>query len=119
MMTPLRGKSVGIKEASGELTLANGEKILDNSTGSSASGGSPRAPMNSQTQEALSSVKNPSRTHGHCCEINAANKALNAGKDARGAKMGPVQLNDSGRILPACSTCREVMKFLGIEWDKK
>jgi hypothetical protein len=49
------------------------------------------------------------------CEIDAANKALNAGDDVRGATMGSVQLNESGRILSACSTCREVMKYLGIK----
>jgi hypothetical protein len=71
--------------------------------------------MNEAVQDALNAVKKPSRSHGACCEIDAANKALNAGDKVRGAKMGPVQLNSSGRILPACSTCREVMKILGIE----
>jgi len=71
--------------------------------------------MNPRTQNALESVQNPSRTHGQCCEIDAINKALNAGDDVRGAKMGPVKLNESGRILPACSTCREVKTILGVE----
>lgn len=71
--------------------------------------------MNQQTQQALDGVQKPSRTHGHCCEIDAINKALNAGDDVRGATMGPVKLNESGRIIPPCSTCREVMKSLGVE----
>lgn len=71
--------------------------------------------MNSQTQQALDAVQKPSRTHGHCCEIDVINKALNAGDDVRGATMGPVKLNESGRTLPACSTCREVLNSLGIE----
>lgn len=71
--------------------------------------------MNSQVQEALDNVQKPSRTHGHCCEIDAMNKALNAGDSLKGAKMGPVKLNESGRVLPACSTCREVKRALGVE----
>lgn len=71
--------------------------------------------MNQQTQQTLDGVQNPSRTHGHCCEIDAINKALNAGDDVRGATMGPVKLNESGRVLPPCSTCREVMNSLGVE----
>lgn len=71
--------------------------------------------MNPQTQQALDGVQNPSRTHGHCCEIDAINKALNAGDDVRGATMGPVKLNESGRTIPPCSTCREVLKTLGVE----
>jgi len=105
----------GTEGASGVLETTSGGRYLGNSTGSSASGGTARAPMNETVQRALDVVKNPSRSHGACCEIDAANKALNAGDSVRGAKMGPVQLNNSGRILPACSTCREVMKMLGIE----
>ena len=105
----------GTEGASGILETTKGAKYLGNSTGSSASGGTARAPMNPAVQEALDAVKKPSRSHGACCEIDAANKALNAGDSVRGAKMGPVKLNNSGRILPACSTCREVMKTLGIE----
>ena len=105
----------GTKGASGDLTTSSGKTYGGNSTGSSASGGDPRAPMNPQVQEALDNVKNPSRTHGFCCEIDAMNKASNAGDSLKGAKMGPVKLNDSGRVLPACSTCREVKKTLGVE----
>ncbi|MDG4556293.1 MAG: RHS repeat-associated core domain-containing protein [Candidatus Contendobacter sp.] len=105
----------GAKGASGELTTVSGKTYTGNSTGSSASGGDPRAPMHPQTQQALDSVQNPSRTHGHCCEIDAINKALNAGDDVQGAKMGPVRLNESGRTIPACSTCREVKESLGVE----
>lgn len=105
----------GAKRASGELKTLSGKTYHGNSTGSSASGGTPRAPMNQQTQEALDGVQNPSRTHGHCCELDAINKALNAGDDVRGATMGPVQLNESGRVLLPCSTCREVMSSLGVE----
>ncbi len=105
----------GTKGASGTLTTASGKKYGGNSTGSSASGGDARAPMHPQTQQALDDVQKPSRTHGYCCEIDAINKALNAGDNIRGAKMGPVKLNESGRILPACSTCREVKKSLGVE----
>jgi RHS repeat-associated protein len=105
----------GVKGASGTLTTASGKSYHGNSTGSSASGGDPRAPMHPQTQQALEGVQNPSRSHGHCCEIDAINKALNAGESVQGAKMGPVKLNDSGRNLPACSTCREVKKTMGVE----
>ncbi len=105
----------GTEGASGVLETSSGGKYLGNSTGSSASGGTARAPMHSKTQEALEVVKNPSRSHGACCEIDAINKALNAGDSVQGAKMGPVQKNNSGRVLPACSTCREVKKTLGIE----
>lgn len=105
----------GSKGASGELKTVSGNTYHGNSTGSSATGGIPRAPMNQQTQQALDGVQNPSRTHGHCCEIDAINKALNAGDDVRGAAMGSVKLNESGRIIPPCSTCREVMKNLGVE----
>jgi len=72
--------------------------------------------MNSTTQEALDNVQNPSRTHGHCCEIDAINKALNAGDDVQGASMGTVQLNQSGRSIGPCSTCREVMRDLDINF---
>ena len=68
-----------------------------------------------KVQEALDNVKNPSRSHGACCEIDAFNKALNAGDSLKGAKMGPVKLNESGRVLGPCSTCREVQKALGVE----
>ncbi len=105
----------GTGGASGELATPSGNRHHGNSTGSSATGGDPRAPMNPQTQQALESVKKPSRTHGHCCEIDAINKALNAGDNVRGAKMGPVRLNETGRTIPACSTCREVKKILGVE----
>jgi hypothetical protein len=44
------------------------------------------------------------------------NKALNAGDKLQGAKMGAVGLNETGRILPPFSTCREVMKLLGVEY---
>jgi hypothetical protein len=120
MRQPVAGRGAedaarGTEGASGDLTTASGNRYPGNSTGSSASGGAPRAPMHPQVQQALDSVQNPSRSHGHCCEIDSANKALNAGDDVRGAKMGPVRLNESGRILPACSTCREVKKYLGIE----
>lgn len=109
------GPKTGSKGASGELTTASGSKYSGNSTGSSASGGDARAPMNSKVQEALGNVQKPSRSHGHCCEIDAMNKALNAGDDISGAKMGSVKLNESGRVLPACSTCREVKKALDVE----
>lgn len=105
----------GTKGASGELRTLSGKKYHGNSTGSSASGGNPRAPMHPETQKALDGVQNPSRTHGLCCEIDAINKALNAGDAVRGAKMGPVRLNESGRTIPACSTCRVVKRALGVE----
>jgi RHS repeat-associated protein len=105
----------GLKGASGDLTTASGKTYHGNSTGSSASGGDARAPMHPETQQSLDGVQNPSRSHGHCCEIDAINKALNAGDDVKGAKMGPVKLNESGRILPACSTCAAVKKDLGVE----
>ena len=105
----------GTKGASGSVTTAKGNTFPGNSTGSSATGGSPRAPMNPQVQEALDNVKNPSRSHGACCEIDAFNKALNAGDSLKGAKMGPVKLNENGRVLGPCSTCREVQKALGVE----
>lgn len=105
----------GSKGASGELKTVSSNTYHGNSTGSSATGGIPRAPMNQQTQQALDGVQNPSRTHGHCCEIDAINKALNAGDDVRGAAMGSVKLNESERIIPPCSTFREVMKNLGVE----
>jgi len=105
----------GTNGASGELTTASNKKYLGNSTGSSASGGNSRAPMHPETQKALDGVKKPSRTHGHCCEIDAINKALNKGDKVGGAKMGPVKLNESGRTLGPCSTCREVKKSLGVD----
>ena len=105
----------GTGGTSGVLTTARGNHYHGNSTGSSATGGDPFAPMNSKTQQALDSVKNPSRSHGHCCEIDAINKALNAGDDVQGATMGPVKYNETGRVIPACSTCREVKKALGVQ----
>ena len=105
----------GAKGASGQLTTASGKTYHGNSTGSSASGGDRRAPMSPQTQQALDGVQNPSRSDGHCCEIDAINKALNAGDSVKGATMGPVKLNESGRILPACSTCSEVKKALDVK----
>jgi RHS repeat-associated protein len=105
---------VGTEGASGELTTAQGNTYLGNSTGSSDSGGAPRAPMHPTTQEALDSVKKPSRSHGDCCEIDAINKALNKGDDVRGGTMGPVTKHKTGAVLPACSTCREVKKRLGV-----
>jgi len=72
--------------------------------------------MNATTQEALDIVQNPSRTHGHCCEIDAINKALNSGGSVQGATMGLVQLNNSGRVIGPCSTCREVMRQLEIDF---
>lgn len=108
-------RSVGTKGASGDLTTAQGNTYAGNSTRSSSSGGEPRAPMHPQTQEALDSVQNPSGTHGHCCEIDAINKALNAGDDVQGAKMGPVRDNRTGEIKPPCSSCREVKRTLGVE----
>ncbi len=105
----------GARGASGDLTTASGKRYSGNSTGSSASGGDARASMHPKTKQALDGVQKPSRTHGHCCEIDAINKALNAGDNVRGAKMGPVRLNESGRTIGACSTCREVKKTLGVE----
>ncbi|MEA5668060.1 RHS repeat-associated core domain-containing protein [Stenotrophomonas sp. MH1] len=104
----------GTRGASGTLITKGGNRYHGNSTGSSISGGNARSPMNPLTQQALDSVQNPSRTHGACCEIDAVNKALNAGDDVRGATMGPVKLNESDRVVPACSTCREVKKTLGV-----
>lgn len=105
----------GTRGTSGTLATANGNRYHGNSTGSSTSGGDTQAPMRPQTRRALDGVQNPSRTHGECCEIDVFNKALNAGDDVRGARMGPVKLNESGRIIPACSTCREVKKTLEVE----
>ncbi|UHQ23257.1 RHS repeat-associated core domain-containing protein [Lysobacter sp. 5GHs7-4] len=105
----------GARGASGPLETTSGNIWHGNSSGSAASGGDALAPMHPRTQRALDIVQKPSRTHGQCCEIDAINKALNAGDDVRGAKMGPVKLNESGRIIPPCSTCREVKKTLGIE----
>lgn len=106
----------GTSGASGALTTRNGTNHHGNSTGSSGTGGDPRAPMNSITQEALDKVQNPSRTHGHCCEIDAVNKALNSGENVQGASMGAVRLNQSGRVIGPCSTCREVMRELDIDF---
>lgn len=104
----------GTRGASGELTTPSGNRYHGNSTGSSASGGDARAPMHPQMQQALDGVQNPSRTHGECCEVDAINKALNAGDQVRGSTMGPVNLNESGRTIPACSSCR-VKKEFGVE----
>ncbi|MFQ3247376.1 MAG: hypothetical protein ACI9SP_004031 [Arenicella sp.] len=107
--------STGTTGTTGSVTTARGNTFPGNSTGSSASGGSPRAARNPKVQEALDNVKNPSRSHGACCEIDAFNKALNAGDSLKGAEMGPVKLNENGRVLGPCSTCREVQKALGVE----
>ncbi len=105
----------GTGGTSGVLTTRSGNRYFGNSTGSSDTGGTPRAPMNPVVQQAGDNVRKPSRSHMACCEIDAANKALNAGDSVRGAKMGPVRLNETGRVLPPCSTCREVKRELGIE----
>lgn len=107
--------SVGRKGASVEFTTASGNTYTGNSTRSSRTGGEPRAPMHPETQASLDAVKNPSGTHGDCCEIDAINKAKNAGDDVRGGKMGPVKDNQTGEIKPPCSTCREVKKTEGVE----
>ena len=71
--------------------------------------------MNPQSQKALDDVKKQSRSHEHCCEVDAANKALNAGDNVRGAKMGPVTSNEKGTILGALFILSRVLKSLGIE----
>jgi hypothetical protein len=113
--TKFGGPRAGTKGTSGEWVSASGNRYHGNSTRSSASGGDARAPMNPEMQQALDAVKNPSRSHGHCCEIDAMNKALNAGESIRGGKMGPVRSNETGLEIPPCSTCREVKKTLGSE----
>jgi uncharacterized protein RhaS with RHS repeats len=106
----------GRKGASGTLATTAGNSHLGNSKNSATSGGDPRAPMQPETQAALDAVENPSRSHGKCCEIDAINKAIGAGEDVKGAKMGPVTDNKVGDVIPTCSTCREVMKSLGVEF---
>ncbi|TQV68302.1 hypothetical protein FKG94_23730 [Exilibacterium tricleocarpae] len=108
-------KGAGRKGASGELTTTSGNTFTGNSTRSSRTGGDPRAPMSDQVSNALDNVKNPSGTHGACCEIDAMNKAANAGDTLRGARMGPVRDNKTGAIKPPCSTCRDVMDQLGVD----
>lgn len=105
----------GTKGASGEFVAPSSKAYFGNSTNSAATGGTPRAPMQPEMQRALDAVKNPSRSHGDSCEIDAMNKALAAGDTLRGGRMGPVIHNESRRVLPACSTCREVKKTFGVE----
>jgi len=113
--TASEAPAAGTGGASGELTTTSGNRYFGNSTGSSATGGNSRAPMNPQTEEALANVKNPSRNHGQCCEIDAINKALNAGDSVKGATMGPVKLNESGRVLQPCPTCKEVKSYFELK----
>lgn len=70
--------------------------------------------MSEKSGAAQNSVEKPSRSHGHCCEIDSMNKALNSGDDLQGATMGTVRLNESGRILSAFSTCYAVKKAFGV-----
>ena len=109
-------KSGGRKGTSVEVTTPSGNTFTGNSTRSSRTGGDPRAPMNDQVSNALDNVKNPSGTHGACCEIDAMNKVANAGDSLKGARMGPVRDNKTGAIKPPCSTCRDVMNQLGVEY---
>jgi RHS repeat-associated protein len=94
------GPKRGTEGASGDLTTVSGNVYPGNSTNSSKTGGDPRAPMDPEVQKALDDVKKPSPFHGDCCEIDAMNKAKNAGEDLRGAKMGPVTKNATGKTLP-------------------
>ena len=106
--TGRKGKSVTLETESGN-------SYLGNSTRSSCTGGDAREPMNPEIQASLDAVENPSGSHGACCEIDAMNKALNRGDSLRGAKMGQVKDNQTGEVIPPCSTCREVKAMHGVE----
>ena len=103
------------KGASTTLTTRSGQTFTGNSTRASRTGGEARATENLQMREALNGVEPPSGTHGACCEIDAMNKALNAGEDLSGARMSAVVDNATGEAKAPCSSCSEVMEHFGVE----
>ena len=52
---------------------------------------------------------------GHCAEIHAVSKALNAGRDVAGGTMATIR-TWTGKLVPACPSCQAVMNFLGIKF---
>jgi RHS repeat-associated protein len=57
--------------------------------------------------------------HGRCCEGQLISKALNAGVDPRGGRISVVKVRAPGNPkhgtpLSPCSSCRAVLKFMGI-----
>ncbi len=99
--------------AAGALVTRDGQMF----TGLSNKGGAPFA-TNPTVDAAVSSAKTDlggaaAPFGGHCCEMNVAAQALNAGADVRGATAAAVNVQ-SGAIMAPCNVCAAVMQQLQI-----
>jgi len=87
------------------------------STGHSELSGGPGHPTHQAVAHATNAVPAAARQgyHGCCGEVHALSNAYAAGKHVVGSLMVSIRTT-TGKVVPPCSGCAAIMRFLGVSW---